>query len=712
MDDTAADILKDLNPIQKEAVLHLEGPLLVLAGAGSGKTRLLTYKIAYLIKEKAVSPYTILAITFTNKAAAEMKTRVEALLGERLVKDMWVSTFHSACNRILRAHSPALGYGHNFVIYDERDSYQVVRDCLKELDIDPKTYPPGSFRAVISNAKSRLVEPGALTKTAANEYEELIAKVYELYQKRLKDSGAVDFDDLINLTVRLFRTHPNVLEKYRRKFKYVLVDEYQDTNPAQYQLIKLLASGGKNITVVGDEDQSIYAFRMADIRNILEFERDFPGTTLIKMEQNYRSTKKILEAANYVISHNINRKGKTLWTANAEGGIVATFAAANEIDEAGFITREIEQLVEVEGQSFADCAVFYRTHAQSRVLEEALLRVGIPYRIVGALRFYERREIKDTLAYLWVIYNPASNLQLRRILNVPKRGIGERTLSRIETFAARRGLSLFQALQQVKEINLSGRAEKPIVEFVHLIEEMSVLKEDKSFTGLIKNIWKKTGYTAELEAERTPQARARIENLEELISVARNFETGATSQDLGEFLQQISLITPVDEAEGTEDGISLMTLHSAKGLEFANVFIVGLEEGIFPHSRAMGEEAQLEEERRLCYVGMTRAKERLYLTYAWSRMLYGQRLTSRPSRFVAEIPDHLLNRTEAPVRTTVGMKNVYPGEVVYHAQWGEGLVIDVEGSDENAIATINFPSVGIKRVLLVYTPLELKLEHG
>lgn len=712
MDKAAEDLLADLNPIQREAVLHMEGPLLVLAGAGSGKTRLLTYKIAYLIRVKGVSPYAVLAITFTNKAASEMKSRVESLLGERLANDMWVSTFHSACNRILRVHAPDIDYDHNFAIYDERDSFQVIRDCLKELEIDPKRYPPSGFRAVISGAKSRLLEPETLAKTAADEYEELAATVYERYQRNLKNNSGMDFDDLINMTVKLFRRRPDVLDKYRKKFKYILVDEYQDTNPAQYQLIYLLARGGKNVTAVGDEDQSIYAFRMADIRNILEFEQDFPGTNLIKLEQNYRSTKKILEAANYVISQNINRKGKTLWTANAEGGIVTTFAAANELDEATFVTQEIGRLLESEGQTFADCAVFYRTHAQSRVIEEAFLRSGIPYRVVGSLRFYERKEIKDTLAYLWAIYNPVSSLPLRRIINVPKRGIGERSLSRIDAFAGRNGLSLYEALLRIKEINLGSRTEKQVIEFLALIDELTKLQDKTSLTGLVKSIWKKSGYTAELEAERTTQAQARIENLDELLSVIRGFESESTSEDLSVFLQQISLITPTDMAEGIENSVSMMTLHGAKGLEFANVFMVGMEEGIFPHSRALADEAQLEEERRLCYVGMTRAKERLYLTYAWSRLLYGQRLVSKPSRFMEEIPEHLTKQANAaPRESSAGLRSVYPGEIVYHAKWGEGLVIEIEGRDENAVATINFKEVGIKRVLLMYTPLELRHEQ-
>lgn len=705
-------LLNDLNTIQKEAVLQTEGPLIVLAGAGSGKTRLLTYKIAYLIHAKNVSPYAVLAITFTNKAAAEMKSRVQSLLGGALARDMWISTFHSACNRILRVHAPVVGYSHNFAIYDSRDTFQVIRECLKEMDIDPKQYPPSGFRSVISSAKNRLIEPGALAKGAADEYEALAAEVYKNYELKMKANDAVDFDDLIKLTIKVFRDNDDILEKYRQKFRYVLVDEYQDTNPAQYQLVYLLARG-KNITVVGDEDQSIYAFRMADIRNILEFEKDYPGTNVIKMEQNYRSTKKILEVANYIISHNINRKGKVLWTDNSDGGAIAIFAAANEFDEAAFVVREIERLVADEGESLSDCAVFYRTHAQSRVIEEALLQAGLPYRIIGSLRFYERREIKDTLAYLWVMYNPSGSLQLRRIINVPKRGIGQRTLERIDHYANRNNLTLYQALGEADKINLSPRAKKMVSQFVELIEKLMFLKDKKSLSALIRAIWKETGYIKELEAERTIQAQARRDNLEELISTVKQYETATAAEDIGAFLQQISLVTPAEVAEGEEDGVRLMTLHSAKGLEFSNVFIVGLEEGIFPHSRSLAEKEQLEEERRLCYVGMTRARERVYLSYAFSRMIYGRRLVSEPSRFLSEIPDdYQKNAPRVGKSKAESLSQIFPGELVEHDKWGEGLVLEVEGSDENAVATINFAGVGVKRVLLMYTPLKLKKEQG
>lgn len=705
------DNLDDLNPIQKEAVLLNDGPLLILAGAGSGKTRLLTYKIAYLIRELSADPRSILAITFTNKAATEMRMRIEKLVGGRLASDMWISTFHSACNRILRVYAKKIGFDNNFAIYDSRDSYQLVSESLKDMDIDPKQYPPKGILTAISGAKSRLLEPEAYAMTTEDDFEEIAASVYFKYQSKLFDNQAMDFDDLINMTVKLLREDETVLARFRDQFKYVLVDEYQDTNPSQYRLIHLLGSGGKNLTVVGDEDQSIYAFRMADVKNILDFEDDFPGTTVVKLEQNYRSTKKILEAANNVIKRNLNRSGKILWTANPEGGIVSVYAAENELAEVDFVVNEIERLVEIEGEELSECAIFYRTHAQSRVLEEALLRRGISYRVIGSLRFYERKEIKDILAYLWVIYSPSSNLQLRRIVNVPKRGIGDRTVAKIEAYAARNKISLYQALNRIDDIKVGARAGKQIVDFLMMMDELINAKESVSLSGLAKKVLSRTGYTEELSAERTAQGRSRLENLDEFLSVIRGYETGSTVEDLAAFMQQVSLISPADMSDEESEGVNLMSLHSAKGLEYENVFIIGMEEGIFPHSRSLGESDQLEEERRLCYVGMTRARERLYMTYAYSRLLYGQRLANKPSRFVEEIPDELLHYVGKEKRSEASLKAVYPGEIVFHDKWGEGMVMDVEGRDENAIATINFEGLGTKRVLLMYTPLKLKDEQ-
>lgn len=704
-------LLNDLNEIQKEAVLQTKGPVLVLAGAGSGKTRLLTYKIAYLIIGLQVSPYAILAITFTNKAAEEMRLRVEQLLGMKLAKEMWVTTFHSACNRILRVYAPLLGYEKNFVIFDDRDSWQAVRDCLKELNIDPKMEPPTAILNAISAAKSKNLSASAYLQSAYTERQKLVAAVYLRYQRKLKLANAMDFDDLLINTIKLFKKHPEVLAKYRQKFKYILIDEYQDTNPAQYQIVKLLASEKANLTVVGDEDQSIYAFRMADIRNILEFERDFPGATVIKMEQNYRSAQGILDVANQLISHNLSRKGKTLWSANKAGGVVGCYAASNEEEEANFVVREITRLIESEGYALSDFAVFYRTHAQSRVIEEALIRANLPYKIYGGLRFYERKEIKDTLAYLRILDNPSDSLSLKRIINVPKRGIGDKTVQQLEKYSLDNNIPLFEALKNASQIGFGAKTVKALADFINQIEDLIALKETASLTQLIKILWKKSGYLKILQAEDSIQAESRLENLNELISVAQEFESEGASEDLSDFLQRISLLSASDIAEGEQEGISLMTLHSAKGLEFTAVFLIGLEEGLFPHIRALHDSKQIEEERRLCYVGMTRAQKRLYLTYAWSRTLYGQNGVTRPSRFLKEIPSQVvanLSYSQPPTERE-HLSQVYPGEVVWHPKFGEGIVLEVKGSGLEAVASVNFKE-GTKHLVLGYAPLELKKE--
>lgn len=712
----AEKILAKLNPVQQEAVTHTQGPLLVLAGAGSGKTRLLTNKIAYLIKVKGVDPVSILAITFTNKSASEMRRRVESLLGGRLAAEMWVSTFHSVCNRILRKQAQSLGMPNSFAIYDAKDSFQLLRYCLKELGIDPKENPPSGFAAAISAAKCQLREPADVMQQARDPYQELTARVYELYQAGLRENAAADFDDLIGLTVKLFRKHPEALEYYRRKFKYVLVDEYQDTNPAQYQFMRLIAGAQGNLTVVGDEDQSIYAFRMADIRNILEFELDFPQATVIKMEQNYRSTKNILQAANYVIEHNLGRKGKVLWTTNKKGGTIACHAADNETAEATFVISEIEQLKERENLDYKDVAIFYRTHAQSRAIEEVLIDVGIPYRIFGNVRFYERQEIKDTLAYLWIVYNPDDSLSVRRVLNIPRRGVGDRSLEELSRYAAKLDVSLYKALARVAAgeggLTLSKKAASGVRDFVATVERLRAESEIVPLAQLVRAVWKYTGYIDMLKAERTIQAEARLENLEEMITVAHSFEQTSASEDIGPFLQRLALVTPADEAQGPDNAVSLMTLHSAKGLEFPVVFLTGLEEGIFPHPRALGKPEELEEERRLCYVGMTRAKEHLYLSYAWSRSLWGRRLVGAPSRFIEEIPDEFLReagrgRSGFQPANADDFISVRPGAEVRHGQWGEGIVVDIEGRDANAIATVNFRSVGTKRLLMAYAHLQV-----
>jgi len=722
----AEELLGNLNPIQKEAVVHTEGPLLVLAGAGSGKTRLLIYKIGYLIKFCQADPMSILAITFTNKAAAEMKARVEKLLGISLAAHMWVATFHSMCNRILRSKAGLIGYDTNFAIYDDKDSMQVIKECLKEMAVDPKANPPAGILAGISGAKNRLIGSENYSKSAFTEHAKLTAAVYLKYERKIKAANAMDFDDLILQTIRLLESNPDVLAGYRRKFKYVLVDEYQDTNPVQYRLVKLLAGEDANLTAVGDDDQSIYAFRLADIRNILEFERDFPGATVIKMEQNYRSTERILEAANYLIGHNLSRKGKTLWTANDQGSLVSCYGAANEMDESAFLVDEIDRLVGTEGYSWRDFAVFYRTHAQSRVVEESFIRANIPYRIFGGLRFYERKEIKDTLAYLRLIDNPDDGFSLKRIINVPKRGLGDRTVEQIQQFAEGQNISLFEAASRSAEIDIQARLKAGVGEFAALIDDLRKLRETTTLTQLVRLVWKRTGYMKDLQAEGTAQSQSRLENLEELLTVAQDYETGGSAaEDLGYFLQRLALLSAGEVSEGENGGVSFMTLHSAKGLEFPVVFMVGMEEGLFPHARSIHSEADIEEERRLCYVGMTRARERLYLAYAWSRTVFGQTGVSRPSRFLEEIPEHLVNKLgghaggigfvpgyapDIEPEPAGQLRHIYPGEVVDHAKWGEGIVVEVEGAGNNAVATISFESVGTKRVLLNYTPLELRHE--
>lgn len=727
-----------MNTVQKEAVVHTDGPLLVLAGAGSGKTRLLIYKIGYLIKICRIDPLSVLAITFTNKAADEMRVRVEKLLGISLAAHMWVGTFHSTCNRILRKHASLLGYDSNFAIYDARDTRQVVKECLKEMSVDPKENPPVGIAAKISEAKNKLEDADACQRNAFSENDKLVAAVFTRYEKKLKNANAMDFDDLIGQTIHLFERNPEVIAEYRKKFNYIMVDEYQDTNPVQYRLIKLLAGKDANLTVVGDEDQSIYAFRMADIRNILEFEKDFPGATVIKMEQNYRSTERILEAANYLIGHNLSRKGKTLWTSNKAGSLVNCYAASDEGDESSFIVQEIERLIEDEGYDYGDFAIFYRTHAQSRVAEETLIRNNIPYRIFGGLRFYERMEIRDTLAYLRVLDNTDDAVSLKRIINVPKRGLGDRTLAKMEAFAEDNGIGLFEAASRVDEIDLSARFKTSIKDFVQVIEELRQARETTTLTQLSRMVWKKTGYIEQLKAEETRQAEVRIENLDEFLTVAQDYESGDTAaQDMGVFLQRLSLLASSEISEGEDKGVSLMTLHSAKGLEWPVVFMIGLEEGLFPHVRSLLSEAEIEEERRLCYVGMTRAQERLYLVYAWSRTLFGQTGINRPSRFLDEIPENLVNKlgggsfenvgsfksaesfgsgesrpNQVEPRSAGQLQTIYSGETVYHAKWGEGVVVEVEGSGESAVATIAFTEAGTKRLLLSYTPLELKNERS
>ncbi|MFO7266166.1 MAG: DNA helicase PcrA [Bacillota bacterium] len=632
--------LNDLNEAQRAAVQHVDGPLLIIAGAGSGKTRVLTYRMAYLLAQ-GVPPSAILAVTFTNKAANEMKERVEALIGPQ-VEQVWVGTFHAACVRILRRHADRIGFPHQFLIFDTSDQLTVMRTVLQDLNLDPKRYDPRGLLSAVSAAKNNLVGPEQYAETASDFWERTVARVYARYQEKLRENGAFDFDDLLLKTVELFRQAPDVLQHYRDRFRYLMIDEYQDTNRVQYVLVNMLAAEHRNLCVVGDADQSIYRFRGADIRNILDFERDYPDARVIKLEQNYRSTKRILAAANAVIANNLHRPEKTLWTANPEGDPIYFYRARDERGEAAFVADEIRRSVLSEGRPYSDFTILYRTHAQSRTFEEEFIRRGIPYRIVSGVRFYERKEIKDLLAYLRVIYNPLDEFSLRRIINVPKRGIGDATMGRLDEFAALHGMSLYEAMTAPEALaGLSGAAAKKVEEFADLLEELRQQARELPLTALVERVLERTGYLAELMAERTLEAEARIENLREFLSVTRQFEQ-EQGGGLGEFLEHVALVSDVDAYDAEANSVTMMTLHAAKGLEFPVVFLVGMEDGIFPHSRALAEPEELEEERRLCYVGMTRAKERLYLTCARQRLLYGQTVASKVSMFVGEVPQELV----------------------------------------------------------------------
>lgn len=705
------NILKDLNPVQRDAVTYTDGPLLILAGAGSGKTRVLTYRVAYLIKEKKVNPHNVLAITFTNKAADEMKERIIKLVGKESQK-LWISTFHAACSRILRQEIKALGYKKNFVVYDDRDSYRLISDCLKGLNIDSKQYVPSAILNQISLAKNELDDYEDYAERANTRFEEITASVYKTYQERLVKNNALDFDDLLVLTVRLFQMFSEILRKYQEKFKYILIDEYQDTNHAQYVLVKLLAEKYRNLCVVGDDDQSVYGWRGADIRNILEFEEDFPEARVVRLEQNYRSTQVILEAANYVISHNVRRKPKTLWTTNARGEVIAAYQAENEYDEAQFVGREIERIADLEKRSYRDFAVFYRTNAQSRVLEEIFLRHGIPYKIVGGVKFYERAEIKDIIAYLRVLLNPEDDISLKRIINTPRRSIGKTTLNYVEIFARREEIPLFEAVKRAEEITQLGKAAlNALKNFNIMMEALKQKVTEASLREAVDLIANETGYLKALKEENTMEADSRIENIKELVSVASSFAQLYPDAGVPEFLERISLLSDIDTFNATEDAVTLMTIHNAKGLEFPVVFIVGMEEGLFPHSRSLYEESQVEEERRLCYVGITRAKERLYLSHAWRRTVWGTVVHSSPSRFINEIPEHLIQVPEFELTGKEGKVPTMPeavvafnvGDHVKHKHFGEGIVIDVQTRGK---ILVDFQDHGEKTLLLEYAPLE------
>ncbi|MDQ3890511.1 MAG: UvrD-helicase domain-containing protein, partial [Actinomycetota bacterium] len=635
------EYLGDLNPAQRDCVVATEGPLLVVAGAGSGKTRVLTHRVAHLVRAVGAKPQEILAITFTNKAAGEMKRRLEALVGD-VARTMWIMTFHAACGRILRREAPRLGYRSNFTIYDQADQVRVVKGCLDELERDPKRFAPRGIHAQISAAKNQLIGPDEYRRRVSSFYDQTVADVYDLYQRRLFASNALDFDDLLMLAVDVLERFPEARERWQKAFRYVLVDEYQDTNHAQYALLQLLAAGHRNVFAVGDPDQSIYAFRGADIRNILEFERDFGGARVIALEQNYRSTNRILRAANAVISHNRERKPKNLWSDRGEGEPVRVLEVEDERAEARFVASEIAGLLE-EGYAGFEVAVFYRTNAQSRVLEETLGNARVPFQVIGGPRFYERAEIKDAVAYLQLLDNASDAVSLLRIANRPRRGIGDASLARLATFADTHGISLWEALARADEAGVGAAPLRAVRQFHGLLESLRAAVSDHSVPDLVERVLERSGYLDSLAAERTVEAQGRIENLQELVGVAREYQEAAAEPTLSEFLQQISLFSDQDELVEGESRVTLMTLHNAKGLEFRAVFLVGMEEGVFPHSRSLEEQA-LEEERRLCYVGLTRAQERLVLTHAAARSLWGSRGYNLPSRFLDELPQDEIER--------------------------------------------------------------------
>jgi DNA helicase-2/ATP-dependent DNA helicase PcrA len=709
--------LADLNPAQREAVLTTEGPLLVIAGAGSGKTRVLTYRVAHLLAACGVKPNEILAITFTNKAAGEMKERVERTLG-RIARAIWIMTFHSACGRMLRSEAERLGYRSNFTIYDQADQVRLVKACLEELERDPKRFVPRGIHSQISNAKNQLIGPDEYAARVASFYDQTVADVYNLYQRRLFASNAVDFDDMLMLTVDVLQRFPEARARWAKAFRYVLVDEYQDTNHAQYVLLQLLAEEHQNLMAVGDPDQSIYAFRGADIRNIMEFERDFPETKVISLEQNYRSTNSILQAANYVISHNRERKEKNLWSDLGEGELVRVVETEDEHSEARFVAVEIAARIE-EGYSAREIAVVYRTNAQSRVLEDVLVRQGVAYQVIGGPRFYERAEIKDAIAYLQVIDNPFDAVSLMRIANRPRRGIGDTSIARLVTYADGLGISLWEALAHVEAAGVAAASGRAVTQFRNVMETLMATANDANVATIVEAVLDRTGYLEALEAERTIEASGRIENLEELIGVAREYDAAAEEPSLSGFLQEISLYSDQDALREEDDGgqVTLMTLHNAKGLEFRAVFMIGMEEGIFPHARSI-EENSLEEERRLCYVGMTRAQERLVLTHAMRRNLFGRSEANLPSRFLDELPQSGVERERLRPTSWLdyGRQNVQreftprqnvpelsTGNTVRHATLGTGIVTQIEAG---GVVTVRFEDGSERRLMLEYAPLE------
>lgn len=738
------DCTYGLNPQQAEAVINTEGPMLIMAGAGSGKTKVLTCRVANLL-QKGVRPYRILAITFTNKAAAEMRERVNNISGPA-AKDVWLFTFHAFCARFLRMEIDKLpGYGGNFAIYDTADSQNLIKQILKEMNLDDKRFQPSGILSRISNAKNALQDAAAFARQAGDFYEQKVADIYSRYEQKLQLNNALDFDDLLMLSIKLLQENKEVREKYQDRFDYLLVDEYQDTNHAQYLLTKFLAAKHRNICVVGDADQSIYGWRGADIQNILDFEKDYPDAKVIKLEQNYRSTQIILDAANAVIENNTGRKPKNLWTENKSGADIIYFQAVDERDEARFVIEQLQNLQRTENKKLGDMAILYRTNTQSRIFEEMLIKSGISYNMVGGLKFYERKEIKDIIAYLRVIFNPADSLSLLRIINVPKRGIGDASLAKIQAYAAANNVSLFEAVSNAAAIDgLSSRFVSKLDDLAGIIFELMNLAGEVPVEDLIDRVLRDTGYLEELENERTPQAQSRIDNLHELISVAQEFAASEEENNLENFLAHVALVSDIDDTELGEDAITLMTLHSSKGLEFPVVFLVGMEEGLFPHARTLMDETEIEEERRLCYVGITRAKEKLFLSSTKMRTIYGNTVTYPPSRFLQEIPARLVKTIKRQERFSVleNFKQVSEkysarpqkpastfnphsfmpqkpaaaaggtgtrfntGDRVSHSKWGEGMVVSVKDSPDGQEVKVAFAGAGVRSLLTKYAVLK------
>lgn len=738
------DCTYGLNPQQAEAVINTEGPMLIMAGAGSGKTKVLTCRVANLL-QKGVRPYRILAITFTNKAAAEMRERVNNMSGPA-AKDVWLFTFHAFCARFLRMEIDKLpGYGGNFAIYDTADSQNLIKQILKEMNLDDKRFQPSGILSRISNAKNALQDAVAFARQAGDFYEQKVADIYSRYEQKLQLNNALDFDDLLMLSIKLLQENKEVREKYQDRFDYLLVDEYQDTNHAQYLLTKFLAAKHRNICVVGDADQSIYGWRGADIQNILDFEKDYPDAKVIKLEQNYRSTQIILDAANAVIENNTGRKPKNLWTENKSGADIIYFQAVDERDEARFVIEQLQNLQRTENKKLGDMAILYRTNTQSRIFEEMLIKSGISYNMVGGLKFYERKEIKDIIAYLRVIFNPADSLSLLRIINVPKRGIGDASLAKIQAYAAANNVSLFEAVSNAAAIDgLSSRFVSKLDDLAGIIFELMNLANEAPVEDLIDRVLRDTGYLEELENERTPQAQSRIDNLHELISVAQEFAASEEENNLENFLAHVALVSDIDDTELGEDAITLMTLHSSKGLEFPVVFLVGMEEGLFPHARTLMDETEIEEERRLCYVGITRAKEKLFLSSTKMRTIYGNTVTYPPSRFLQEIPARLVKTIKRQERfsalenfkqvsekysarpqkpaSTFNPHSFMPqkpaaaaggtgtrfntGDRVSHSKWGEGMVVSVKDSPDGQEVKVAFAGAGVRSLLTKYAVLK------